>query len=613
MKLKYKYYSLPVKTVLVVAAILLAGVVLVSTLLCICLLKEKYYYYSHSESEIVDNATRQVLDHYNTNLAGYYIHDELEYYHSPSKNYYYEIRDANGAILAGNVSGVEVLLSEKTVLEFDMDPEDAVTDTIVITGYLAAQPTGLDEFAVMRGWASLLYRMRYAAFVLLILSLLLEIGVVIFLLCSAGRHPGEDQPRLNPLDKLPFELVIAALALLLWMTFYAADVFWFLCIPFGILFLALLLWSAMSFAARLKTGSFLRTCLLGRAGLWIGRKIRLLFSGLPLVWKCAVLLAAACFAELLFLAGTASTDGLLFLWVCEKVLLIPFILLSAISLYKLREGGKRMAQGEIGARVESRWLIGPFKDFGVVLNSIGNGLNQAVEERMKSERFKTELITNVSHDIKTPLTSIISYVDLLKKADRKDEETIDRYLEVLDRQSARLKKLIDDLIEASKASTGNLAVHPEPCNAGVLLSQILGEYDARLQERELEPVLHQPDEEFFISADPRHLWRILDNLMSNALKYAQAGTRVYLDLSADEREVTLVFRNISREALHISGEELMNRFVRGDSSRSTEGSGLGLSIARSLAELQGGTLAIVIDGDLFKAILKFPRIPAERT
>ena len=225
---------------------------------------------------------------------------------------------------------------------------------------------------------------------------------------------------------------------------------------------------------------------------------------------------------------------------------------------------------------------------------------------MKSERMRTELITNVSHDIKTPLTSIINYVDLLKK-EGVDSENAPEYLEVIDRQSARLRKLTEDLIEASKASTGNITVNAERTDVNVLLSQANGEYQSKLAARDITTVLSLSETSLFILADGRLLWRVFDNLLGNINKYAQSGTRVYLSSEHDrDGKVRITFRNISHAPLNISGDELMERFVRGDASRNTEGSGLGLSIARSLVELQGGTFDIEIDGDLFKAILTFP-------
>lgn len=226
---------------------------------------------------------------------------------------------------------------------------------------------------------------------------------------------------------------------------------------------------------------------------------------------------------------------------------------------------------------------------------------------MKSERMKTELITNVSHDIKTPLTSIINYIELIEK-ENIDNETLREYIAVLDRQAARLKKLIEDLVEASKASTGNLTVDMTECDVGVLLQQTVGEYDEKLEKADLKAIVTCPEEPVKIMADGRYMWRVFDNLMNNICKYSQSGTRIYLGLEKTNGKAVVTFKNISRVPLNISADELMERFVRGDSSRSTEGSGLGLSIARSLTELQNGTLSLSVDGDLFKATLTFKTI-----
>ena len=233
-----------------------------------------------------------------------------------------------------------------------------------------------------------------------------------------------------------------------------------------------------------------------------------------------------------------------------------------------------------------------------------NGLENAVNGRMKSERFKTELITNVSHDIKTPLTSIINHTDLLKK-ENIETEPVKGYIEVLDRQSERLKKLITDLLEASKASSGNIKLDIAEVDAGLMLEQVYGEYQNKFEKAGLTGIVTKPSETVFIKADANHLFRVFDNILGNVVKYAQPGTRVYIDLTQNDETITISFKNISKEKLNITGEELMERFVRGDRSRNTEGSGLGLSIAKSLANLMGGKLEIVIDGDLFKVEVRF--------
>lgn len=274
---------------------------------------------------------------------------------------------------------------------------------------------------------------------------------------------------------------------------------------------------------------------------------------------------------------------------------------------KVQRAVQELAEGNLSYKVNASHMCYFWKTFGLSLNNIGDGMASAVEARMKSERMKTELITNVSHDLKTPLTSIINYVQLLKD-DTLSPELKKEYLEVLERQSAKLKKLTEDVVEASKAASGALTVNPEKLDAGELLGQSVGEFEARMRAADLEPVLQLPDTPAYLTADSALLGRVLENLLTNIVKYAQPGTRVYFGLFQTGDSVILSAKNISREPLNISADELMERFVRGDSSRHSEGSGLGLSIAKSLAELMGGRLDIFLDGDLFKAEICFPQM-----
>ena len=301
------------------------------------------------------------------------------------------------------------------------------------------------------------------------------------------------------------------------------------------------------------------------------------------------------------------TEALTVIWFLEKVVLIPVVLYFALVNGKLAEGSRKLADGNLDYQVDTGKMFGNLKEQGENLNRIGEGLNAALEDRMKSERLKTELITNVSHDIKTPLTSIINYADLIVEEPTENEK-ITEYAEVLKRQSARLKKLIEDLMEASKASTGNIEVHMAPCEVGVLLTQTMGEYEQRLAQLGLELVVRQPEQPVRIMADGKLLWRVFDNLLNNICKYAMGGTRVYLTVEEKDGRAAIAFKNISRYPLDISAEELKERFVRGDKSRHTEGNGLGLSIAQSLTQLQGGELELTVDGDFFKVVLLFEGI-----
>lgn len=248
---------------------------------------------------------------------------------------------------------------------------------------------------------------------------------------------------------------------------------------------------------------------------------------------------------------------------------------------------------------------------GEHINNITSGLDTALQEKVKSERLKADLITNVSHDIKTPLTSIINYVDLLKRQKIQDPK-IAAYLEVLDQKSQRLKTLTEDLVEASKASSGNLKLEVSDINLVELVQQTNGEFEERFALRRLELIQTLPEEIIMIRADGRRLWRVLENLYTNAFKYAQEGSRVYVDVREEGDKAVFTIKNISEKPLNISPDELTERFVRGDVARTTEGSGLGLSIARSLTQLQKGEFIISIDGDLFKAQVAFPVERRER-
>ena len=322
--------------------------------------------------------------------------------------------------------------------------------------------------------------------------------------------------------------------------------------------------------------------------------------GIPLVWRTAV--GCCVIGVLLFALESNHADGLLLMLIA--VLSVAACLLS-MQLRRLQKGGEALAAGDLTSQVDTSHMYFDLKHHGENLNAISRGMSIAVEQKLKSERLKTELITNVSHDIKTPLTSIVNYVDLLQREHTPEQER--EYLAVLDRQAHKLKKLTVDLVEMSKASTGNIPCHIARRSVRELIDQTVGEYAEKLSAARLEPVVTLPDEELYCLCDGALMWRVLDNLLSNACKYACVGTRLYIAARREGETVAFSFKNISRDALNIDPDELMERFVRGDSSRTTEGSGLGLNIAKSLVELQKGTFSIAIDGDLFKVGFVLPR------
>ena len=342
---------------------------------------------------------------------------------------------------------------------------------------------------------------------------------------------------------------------------------------------------------------------LGRLYRWMGRLFRrggvllLRFvEQLPMTWQWLL----AGFALIILLALTVNT-AFGFWGICATIALVLY---GAHAFGILLGGVKRMNKGDLDKKVDDKLLIGSFREFAGELNGLADVAVVAAQKQLKSERMKTELITNVSHDIKTPLTSIINYVDLLEKPHTDKEQEV--YLEVLSRQSQRLKKLIEDLMDMSKASTGNMAVDIAIVDAVEAVNQALGEFADKLERSDLIPVFRQSGSDIKMRADGRLTWRVLSNLLSNAVKYAQPGTRLYLDVAEMEDKVIISIKNISREELNVSADELLERFVRGDESRNTEGSGLGLNIAQSLMQLQKGSLQLLVDGDLFKVTLIFP-------
>lgn len=281
-----------------------------------------------------------------------------------------------------------------------------------------------------------------------------------------------------------------------------------------------------------------------------------------------------------------------------------FVLKKVKSYNRIKEGVERIMDGDLQHRIDVSGN-GEFAKLAANINSITDGLNKAVDSELKSERLKTELITNVSHDLRTPLTSIITYVDLLKN--EKDSTKVEKYIEVLDQKSKRLKILTDDLMDAAKATSGNIPVHFAQIDIVSLINQGLGEVNDKIEASDLEFKINHPEDRVYLKADGKLLWRSIENLLSNIFKYALKGSRVYIDIEDMDNEIRITFKNISAFELNISADELMERFKRGDESRSSQGSGLGLSIAKSLIEVQNGKFDIQIDGDLFKVMIYMPK------
>lgn len=476
-----------------------------------------------------------------------------------------------------------------------------------------------DLFVQARILVSLLFHLRYSIYVIMFVFLAIFVFCFVFLIAAAGHRKGRTEIVEAGLDLLPLEICLGVVffleGIIVWIvdgcSYRLPEVPFLVMFVFGLLCMFwLALAATLSVAVRIKCRRFWKNTVIYRVLALAGRLLRGIAESLPMLWKAIGQMAIVFgveFINILFMITRGSSTAFMF-WFLEKSVLVLLVCWCIRQMWQLQKGGQRIAEGDLSHQVDTGKLYGEFKKHGDNLNSISSGMSRAVDERLKSERFRTELITNVSHDIKTPLTSIINYVDLLEKEDLQNEAAIE-YLEVLDRQSNRLKKLIEDLMEASKASTGNLAVNLERLEVGVFLVQTVGEYEEKTIAKDLELLIRKPEEPVYIMADGRHFWRVIDNLMNNICKYAQPGTRVYINLEVRGEKTYLIFRNTSKYPLNISSEELMERFVRGDSSRNTEGNGLGLSIASSLMELMGGSFTLHVDGDLFKVEIGFDTLP----
>lgn len=457
-----------------------------------------------------------------------------------------------------------------------------------------------------------------------VLALILALAGVVILTIGAGRNNEDKKVHLNFFDRCYTEIV-AVVVFMIWLMGTSVIVqamddeemrivwktigFGALGLWFGIWFLA----GWLSLVRRIKARSLWRDSLLRHILLLVRKCFSkcsnlLVFLGGNMISRVKIILLFGIFIFLQFMFTGMTVEGgsalSLLLMIVMDCAVLYYLIKKAWGREQIIAGLKKITDGDLQYKIPTEKLSGEQEMVADYINHIGEGLDAAVENSLKNERMKTELITNVSHDIKTPLTSIINYVDLLKRENPEDPK-IRGYLEVLENKAQRLKVLTEDVVEASKASTGNIALEMTDLNFIELVHQVIGEFEEKFEERNLTMVVHFDEEEAIICADGRRLWRVLENVFGNVSKYAMENTRVYVDVKVDRPNVQLSLKNISAQPLNISAEELTERFIRGDVSRNTEGSGLGLSIAKDLVQLQGGEFKLYLDGDLFKVTIEF--------
>jgi len=496
----------------------------------------------------------------------------------------------------------------------DLHKNNYYTEYYIVEGGINPNSSILDVYRIYSTAHHILYSLKIGIYLIAVLALVLMIVSFVALMSVAGRRPKKDEIVPWFFHKVPFDILMTiyvffSLALISFGGSFHDEV------GIGLLFFCSLFLPlfCMSFAVRIKTKTLIKNTLIYKILmlLWkgikaVGRFLLTAIKNMRLLWKVILV-----FVGLMLFWGIVIAAHS---WRFEAILLflapftvLPALILITLQINRIKKGAQELSEGHFDHVIDTKMMLPEIKKHAVNLNSMASAQKIAVEEKLKSERMKTELITNVSHDIKTPLTSIINYADLISKEEKNSEKTKE-YSEVLVRQSKRLKTLLEDLVEASKASTGNLEVDLQPCDAQVFISQCAGEYEEKFGQYNLTLITSVPDEPVRIMADGRRMQRIFDNLLNNIYKYSLPGTRVYVDLKEDGNDAVFTFKNTSKEQLNMTEEELMERFTRGDSSRNTEGSGLGLSIAGNLAELQNGKLRLTTDGDLFKATLSFPKI-----
>ena len=520
-----------------------------------------------------------------------------------------------------NIPGADLQVWNHTI-DQSFDTKDFVFAVSVDTKFSVADSMA-DEAENYETYSKLMFPMLAGA---IFGSVLWLIGMV-WLTVTAGRKPKDEEIHLNGFDRWYTEIAAGAV-IGIWLAgtiisgtliansslgySHAVVTVIVTCLICGTYTMAWFLIGYLSLIRRIKAGTLWKNSLIRKVLKWIGKCSGKLVDfarafSRNTAEKIKVLLVGGAFLFLQFLIIGCVFSGagvfLLALMAVDVAVMI-FAIRKADGQDRIMDGLKKISDGELQYKIKTDTLTGKQKVMAEYINNIGSGLDAAVENSLKKERMQTELITNVSHDLKTPLTSIINYVDLMKRENPTDPK-IQEYLRILDEKSQRLKVLTEDVVEASKASTGNIKLEMNDIDFVEMVQQVIGEFEEKFQEKNLTMMVHFTDEPSIIYADGQRMWRVLENVFGNVVKYAMEGTRVYAEISNRNKKVTFSLKNISAQPLNISADELTERFIRGDVARNTEGSGLGLSIAKSLTELQGGEFKLYLDGDLFKVMITF--------
>lgn len=619
--MKRYLFCLPVKICCVALCVLNLFLSVFSGAFVACLLYEDGY--RQSEDSICRNALERHYEYLAAEIGALYNQDPNEdafpallQEKKREMDFSCTVSSQNDGVLYSDYYGqayVARISGEHLVLSKEFYEDSRSVDIYDVDVYLTVPAKG-SRLEMETALIGFLWRWRYAHLFHLAVCGPLSLIFLIFLCRLAGRT-GEEEPKTNFFDHIPLEIyllggVLMGFSEIVFLKAAHSHLWLFLfCLgSFALLDLLYLVLCVVTSAARIKTKTFLSTTFVG--WLWKGlghvfAQIRSFWENIKMAPKVAMTLGALALFNL-FLALNFSFPLFLLFLLIQGFALASYLLWYAAALQRFQRDQGIIAGGKLDYRCDPTRLPPGLRSCGEGLNRSAEGMERAVEEKMKSERFKTELITSVSHDIKTPLTSIINYVDLLKKEEGENPK-VREYLAVLERQTGRLKKMTEDLVESSKAASGAISVSLTPCDVKLLLEQALGEYRTALESRGLEICLTVPEKPVFILADGDRLWRVLDNLFQNIEKYALSGTRVYVSLEERGELADLVFRNISAFPLNVSGERLAERFIRGDLSRNDGGSGLGLAIAQSFVELQKGAFSVTVDGDLFKVQITFHR------